>query len=415
MSARLSIVGQIRDSIVALLRNLSLSASCFIGAGAILLFAVLQAKPLGNYSFIGALLLTPAALVCAAGIAASCSQQPTSDNVPHRWLLVALACAALLHHSVTSISLLRSQAATNIDVYLFQHHAAAALLHGIDPHTLTTENIYGSSPLVYGPGMVVNGRVHIGMPYPPASLFFVLPGYLAGDIRYAYVAAVLLSAVLLLLIRTDYASVGIACLLLLNPVTRYVEGRSWTEPFVLLALTATIYAAAKKCWWLPIALGVFFASKQYSVLALPFVPMLVGERGWRSARRLLAQALGVALVLTLPLALWNVQGFWRDIVLVHLRQPFRPDALSLGNLFGPIPGWAILILVVMSIIFSTCWARPHPSMFAACFGFTFLIFVCTNKQAFCNYYFLIVQSLLLAVAALDTRLGKTSAAISIER
>ena len=38
-------------------------------------------------------------------------------------------------------------------------------------------------------------------------------------------------------------------------------------------------------------------------------------------------------------------------------------------------------------------------MFAAAYGFTLLIFVCTNKQAFCNYYFLIVQTLLLSVAA----------------
>jgi hypothetical protein len=99
------------------------------------------------------------------------------------------------------------------------------------------------------------------------------------------------------------------------------------------------------------------------------------------------------------MALWNISGFWHDIVQFHLAQPFRPDSLSLAVLF-PIP----FSLVLLSLVIATSWAlrtaRPHPSMFAACYGFTLLIFVCINKQAFCNYYFLIVDTLLLSVATL---------------
>lgn len=228
----------------------------------------------------------------------------------------------------------------------------------------------------------------------------MLPAYLLGDIRYAYVVAVVLSAVILVKLHTNSATVGIACLLLLSPVTRYVELQSWTEPFVLLTLTCTIYAALKKSWWLPVALGLFLASKQYSVLALPFIPLLLGERRWKVSRRLIGQALSIAVVLTLPMALWNVHGFWRDVVLCQLRQPFRKDALSLGNLLFPIPLAMILAFVTIGVIFAMRKARPHPSMFAACYGFILLIFVCANKQAFCNYYFLIAHGLLLAVATI---------------
>jgi hypothetical protein len=113
------------------------------------------------------------------------------------------------------------------------------------------------------------------------------------------------------------------------------------------------------------------------------------------------QALGIVIAFTLPMALWNLQGFWWNVVLIHIRQPFRKEALTLGNLFFPFPLFLVLTLVASATAFAIRKAWPHPSMFAACYGFTLLIFVCTNKQAFCNYYFLIVQTLLLAVAALE--------------
>jgi hypothetical protein len=100
------------------------------------------------------------------------------------------------------------------------------------------------------------------------------------------------------------------------------------------------------------------------------------------------------------LALWDVHGFWRDVILFQFRQPFRKDALSIANLLVPIPFLATLGFVGMGTIHAKRWSRPHPSMFAASFGFVLLIFVCTNKQAFCNYYFLILHSLMLSAATM---------------
>ena len=382
-------------------RTLSIKAPasvCFIAAAVLLSVALQASHPVGTYSRLGTLLLFPAVAACAAGIFISSERRPTVSITPPKRLLKMLLFAALVYHCVASISMLRYYRGDNIDVYLFQHHAARALLHAVDPYTLTTENIYGPSTEFYGPGVVVNGRVQIGMPYPPASLFFVIPAYVMGDIRYAYLAAVLMSAGVIAALDVNLMTVGVACFLLLNSVTLYVELKSWTEPFVLFTLTCVLYAAVKKSWWLPVALGIFLASKQYCLLALPFIPLLLGERRWKPTWRLLVESLGVCLAVTLPMAFWNAGGFWRDMVLVHIRQPFRKDALTLGNLL-PIPMAAIAVLVMLTVVFTMRKARPHPSMFAAAYGFTLLVFVCTNKQAFCNYYFLIVEALLLSVAA----------------
>jgi len=377
------------------------SAACFVLAALMLLFAVSRSHPFGNYTFSGALLLAPAVVWCAAGILRSPQQHATVQNNSNKLLLHCLVLTASLYHCLTVFPMLAGRPGTDIDVYVFQEHSAAAFLHGVNPYTLSTTNIYGRGTALYAPEILVGDKVQIGLPYPPASLFFVLPAYLLGDLRYAYVAAILLSVVILLMLRTDLATAGLACLILLSPVTRYVERQSWTEPFVLLSLTCTIYAALRNRWWLPIALGIFFASKQYSILALPYVPFLVGTNRFKQTWKLLASALGIATALTLPMAFWDFSGFWRNVVLFQIRQPFRKDALTIGNLLFPVPAAVIIGLVGIGTILALRRARPHPSMFAACYGFTLLIFVGTNKQAFCNYYFLIIYTLLLGAVIMN--------------
>jgi hypothetical protein len=382
--------------------NRSLSSLWYFStAVAVLFVAISRGRAFGEYSRLGAILLIPAVTLCAAGIFISSTSEPRPMHQRDQVLLRLLFCTAVLYQLIATMRIIQNLPGGIIDVYLFQQRSAAALLHKVDPYTLTTPNIYGLNRHFYGSGVVVNGRVQIGFPYPPASLFFVLPFYLMGDIRFAYITAILLSAGLVMAFRTDLVTTSVASLLLLSPVTLFVESQSWTEPFVLLALTFTIYASVKERWWLPIALGIFFASKQYSVLAIPFLPLLLGEHRWKPVVwRLLAKSLGVSAALTVPMAVWNWHGFCRDVILFQLRQPFRPDALTLGNLFFPFPQYLILAFVVFGTFFSLSKARPHPSMFAACFGFTFLIFVCTNKQAFCNYYFLVIQTFLLAISTL---------------
>ena len=308
--------------------------------------------------------------------------------------MAVLAACALAHLGVVFEVVYRTRGDT-VDVYLFQRDAAAALLQGTDPYTITIPDIYGPRAGYYGKGVVAGGRVQVGSPYPPLSLVSVVPAYLLGDVRYTYLAAVVLTALLLVAVRFDGVAVGLSCFLLMNPVTFIVESHSWTEPFVLLMIAWTLLAASRRSRWLPVALGCLLASKQYSVLALPFLPFLTVDHNWRAARRLLLQAIGVAAIVTVPLAAWNVGAFWTDVVRFQMVQPFRRDSLSLAALV-PIPLVAVLLVTSIAAAWTFRKAKPHPAMFVGGFGFVLLVFTCCNKQAFCNYYFLVVNLLLVA-------------------
>jgi hypothetical protein len=103
-----------------------------------------------------------------------------------------------------------------------------------------------------------------------------------------------------------------------------------------------------------------------------------------------------------PFACWNFGALWHDLVLFHLAQPFRQDAVSFAVPFpimlkiGPVFGGAFILWAIQN-------GARNVAMFAAGYGIALLLFVSTSKQAFANYYFLIAQSLLLAVAVLPPR------------
>jgi len=288
-----------------------------------------------------------------------------------------------------------------IDVFTVNTAASRALLHGIDPYTITQVNIYGTKETAsfYPPGTFVNSRLQIGYPYPPVNLFAVIPGYLLGDVRYSSIAAILISAILIARMQTTKFIVAISCILLLNPLTFVLERFNWSEVFVVAFLCATLYAAIKEKWWLPIALGLFICSKQFAIFALPFF-FLLQARSWKSSLKLLAQALCVAGFVTVPFALWNIPHFVHDILIFHAKGPFRVDSLSFAVPLGhPIPLSIILGLVIAATAWSLRVTARHPAMFAACYGLVLLVFVCLGRQAFQNYYFLIAQSFWLAAAA----------------
>jgi hypothetical protein len=275
------------------------------------------------------------------------------------------------------------------------------LLQGSNPFGTTHALIYDphNAALFYGPGVVVNGRVNVGLQYPPLTLLWILPGYILGDIRCSYVFAVMVSAWLLFAIWPNTRGLLIASVLLLSPLTFGVEDRCWTEPMVLMALTATVYGALRNRWWLPIALGLFLATKQYNFLALPFVGFLIPAFEWKAYWRLTGRSIAVAVATVLPFACWNFRALWHDLVLFHLAQPFRQDAVSFAVLFPFMLKVGPVILIAF-MAWSLRTAARSPAMFAAGYGVSLLLFVSTSKQAFGNYYFLVAQSLFLAVAAL---------------
>jgi len=289
-----------------------------------------------------------------------------------------------------------------IDVFMFQQTGAAALLDGENPYEDRYPNLYEGHPEFYGPGVVdANAHLTVGLPYPPLSLLLTLPGYvLGGDSRHADVAAVTGSAALMFLSGSSRWTALIAALCLLTPRVLFLIEYAWTETIFAFTFSLMMFCAVRWRRALPYALGLFLATKQYSVFALPFVPLLLGRaRQRRDTVRLVAVGLAVAAVVTLPFFLWNPQAFWRSVVVFQFLQPLRDDSLShlvwIHKYFPGVPGQQLMSFVALAAMLALLWRRrqPTPAYFAGAVGVMHLAFFAFSKQAFANYYYFVIAAL----------------------
>jgi hypothetical protein len=351
----------------------------------------------------------PAGLVLiAAGIVVGIFAMAVAGGEPMprprpRWAAGAAAALIIVHLGI-AYGHLKATPGGDIDCFTFQEEASRSLWHGVDPYGLTHANLYNprDTRAFYGPGVVVNGRVQVGLQYPPVTFLTALPGYLVGDVRYGYVAAIVLTALLVFAMLPDARGVWFMGFLLLDPITFVVEDRCWTEPLVLMLVCATLYAARRRSWWLPLAFGLFLASKQYNFLALPFLGYLVRPFQWRTYWKLMGSSIAIGLLSALPFALWNMRALWHDLVLFHLAQPFRQDAVSFAV---ELPVYAKVgpVLLVVFLVWAARRKGYRLAMFPLAYGMAMLLFVSASKQAFANYYFLITETLLLGSALLWSR------------
>lgn len=325
-----------------------------------------------------------------------------------RHLCFALALGV---HLSLGIWIVRGCPNPQIDVFSFQQEAAKSLLAGGNPYAIDMPDIYRGTDkerdrAVYGQGLSRDGRLAFGFPYPPASLLLSTAGYaVAGDHRYAQVVALTLAGALLGYARCGRTGMLAAGLLLFTPRAFFILGRGWTEPFVVLGLAATIWCACRRPRWLPVALGLFLATKQYLVFAAPAILLLSGRPiDWRASVRLLALSVGVAALVTAPLALWDIRAFLHSTVTVQAVAPFRSDALSFLAWYffrtGIEPGVTAAFIAVGVGIVVGLWRAPRtPAGFAAALALIYLPFIAFNKQAFANYYLFAIAALCAAVAA----------------
>jgi len=318
-----------------------------------------------------------------------------------RWRLPALIAVQL----ALGIWIVRASPDPFIDVFTVHLEALRALGQGLDPYGRTFSNIY-SHDNFYGPGLVVNGRVQLGFPYPPLSLLMAAPGQLlAGDFRFGDAVAVALAALLIGTCRPGRLAVGAAALFLFVPRGLFVLEQGWTEPYVVLLFAATVWCACRAPALVPLALGLFFAVKQYAILAAPLVVLLhAGPGAWRKTGRTLLQAAAVAAVVTVPFIVAGPAAFVHDVLKLQIVQPFRPDSLSYlaewAYLTGSMP-WMWLPLVVTPVVVVLCLRQAPRSVagFAGAVALSALVFFAFNKQAFVNYYFFVVGALCCALAA----------------
>jgi hypothetical protein len=312
-------------------------------------------------------------------------------------------------------SVLRMSRAPDIDVFVFQRDAAGALARGDNPYAITFPDIYGPGSPWYAPGVAADGRLRFGYPYMPLTLLLAWPGQaLAGDYRYALLAAMAASAALVAYAprRPGVVSFGAAALLLLMPRSIYILDRGWSEPLVVFTLAATVFAAERWPRAMPWVLGLYLASKQYVPLGVGTALLLARQPiDVRAVGSMLGKALLAAAVVTMPLALWDFGAFWRSAVTLQFNQPFRWDALSFlawwrGGDRSPLsaPMLAIPFVALALATAAVLWrCRRTPAGFAAGTALVFFAFFAFNKQAFANYYYLVTGAMCCAVATATSR------------
>ncbi len=318
-----------------------------------------------------------------------------------RMLLMALAIAAFLYGGVFAINLMDPQ----IDVLDWQQQTSEALLEGHNPYELRFAPRY-PIPHLYAGALGKDGRLIVAPPYPPLSLLMVVPAFAAaGDIRYAQVFAIAVSAILMAFARPGPIGTMAATLFLLTPRVFYVVWSAWTDPLALLNFSLLIFCACRWRKGVPWALGLFLCSKQTAILAVPLLPLLLdGPDMWRELRGMLVKAGIVVAAINLPFLLWNAREFVSSVVLFRALPPFRPNALTylvwIYSMTWKIPPTWVGLPIALAAIALVLWKAPRsPAAFAAGATLVATLFFAFSKQAFCNYYYFTIATACWAIAA----------------
>lgn len=303
---------------------------------------------------------------------------------------------------------------TATDVVVFQQDGVDALLRGENPFALVFPDIYPpeSSAAFYAPGLSVDGVLQFGYPYFPLGLLVITPFEWLGDFRFAHLTAVIACAALMLWMSSHVLSRMATVVLLLASPSVLIVRLGWMDPLVLVAVVlvvaVAVRSARRKTDRTSAATGLIFAMKQYTAFLL--IPtLLLLERPWttRAVVRHFAIAGSVFLLITLPFALWDIGAFWWSAVELQFVQPYRPDSIALPALvpdlwstLSPIVtvGGPVIIVVVVSVI--VAFKTPTGGQgFALGAGLVLAVAFVTSKQAFANYYFVVLGTLCAAASA----------------
>ena len=298
------------------------------------------------------------------------------------------------------------------DMPLVHEEASAALLRGVNPYSITFENIYGYGTPFYPIELQDGDRLLFGFPYPPLSLLMSLPGFiLAGDYRVAALAAISIAALLIGHMRTGPLAVGAALLLLLSPLTARVLHNGWTEPFVVVWLAVTVYLAVRRLATTAVALGLLIATKQYMPLLLPIAMGLLSDvRSRIGTGRMLTLTIGVAVATAVPFVVWGPADLVLSTVVTQLLQPFREDGATVPALLARLGLWVPPVwlgLAVAGAIFVVVMrkAARTPTGFALASAVVLMGLFLFTRNAFMNYYFAVMVALLCGVAASEAADG----------
>lgn len=302
-----------------------------------------------------------------------------------------------------------------IDVWVLLQNAAEGFLSGRNPYTLA----FPDAP---------RGQTTECFTYLPGSFLLGAPGRLAGDVRWAELAVLLVGWLALVVAvrrrasgRADAISqmpplltapvLALATFALVMPATVRVVQQSWTDSLLVgLVLLAVALVVGDHSTWAMLPLAVALATKQHVVLLLPLVLI------WWGWRRCLLVIAGAA-VICAPWLLAAPARMWTCGVTFFLELPATHDSISFWR-FLPGPTRLPVVLVLTAAAIWLCWRRlPRtPAGFLLGAATINAAFDLANKQSYLNQWWFVAQLVLAAVvvgiAAPDRLSGVTTGAVT---
>jgi hypothetical protein len=236
-------------------------------------------------------------------------------------------------------------------------------------------------------------------PYLPLTTVAETPFRIAfGDIRYTYVAALILTAIALWQIAGPTWGPAVAAVFMASPKLSLLVEQAWTEPLLLLGIAVMVLAVQQHQTWLAVlAFAVALACKQHAVLLLPLAAWWPAF-GWRRT----SVSLAIASVVTLPWFIADPGAFLHDAFWFNLRLHPRPDSLSLFSTAvraGWTPPFALVgVVTIAALLASLTFLPRNATGFVLGSALVQFAFDLVNKQSFFNEWWFVGGLLLLGVA-----------------
>ena len=318
----------------------------------------------------------------------------TAEDRAFRHVRFGLLLACVLAGGIDAI---RASPVPAVDVWVVEMEGADALLHGKNPFEVVS--VQSTAPNHAGPNSPYV--------YTPLQLFVTTPAKaIAGDVRYAMLAAILVAGCAMRFAARrgspegpSFAEDAPALCYFATPKLFFILEQAWTEPVSVMFASLVVAAwVAKRPVITSVLLGLAFATKQTMIWMIPIACTALSM-----APAHVALALGVAAATAAPFAIADFHALkYAQLDYLNLLPP-RDDGLTLRtamiDMFGVVlPGVIGFGLAALASGLSAWRFRARPSDFLPAAVFSLLVFFFFNKYAFANYYFLTIGLAALAAA-----------------
>lgn len=279
-----------------------------------------------------------------------------------------------------------------IDVFVILKQGIMDFSQNSDPYKRIYQDIYnGIYDLTYQ-------KQEIKLVYWPLNLYILYPFQIIfGDLRFAYIFAMLISCLVLYIATTEKKIFYLSFILLFtNAFTFYMVKYAWIDvlAFPFFALYFLMFQR-KKFIFAFLILGILMALKLYYIFILP-VSILYLYNTSKSIRQVILPGILSVLMMALcfmPYLISNPAALWYSITYFTNSLP-RIDSLSITGYiyqfhynFSSI-GTMISLFIFVAILFRI-WKEKRTALAFQIQDLTIILFALFifGKQAFGNYYF----------------------------